>query len=485
MPLQIRRGTDAERQAMTVPLASGEPLWTTDDQRLYIGNGTTLPGSLTSVTGYTDEDTQEAVAELLLGASPITAADNSRHTGIVFVYDDDADRIDATVDFSNIDSLVVDSIQGSLFSDNSTLLVDATTGVFTGDFVGNLTGNVTGNLVGDIKGSVFGDDSSIIVDSNNNLINTPIILSNTGQLKIGDEGEPLEAQFFTANASNAVTFNAINSGVPPSINLNVSGGNYTVPTELDTPLTVQSGINFNSFVGGSFVPQVSLFARNSIDSDFLSIAPGGELLIQVANNDEFHYYTFGHQGIFQPTGGLQFPTFVNGLSYFGSSALAVELNDRPEPVPDALNSLVGTIIFDSDLGAFKGWTNDSDGTGTPGFEPLQMRNPIAATYTTATLPDQAAFTGSISGTTLTVTAGPTTGYIKLGMKVEGASVAANTYILEDLGGGTYLVNNSQTVTPAEAMTGPTVTAGTIIFVSDATSGNKFKGWDGSNWVPLG
>jgi hypothetical protein len=114
-----------------------------------------------------------------------------------------------------------------------------------------------------------------------------------------------------------------------------------------------------------------------------------------------------------------------------------------------------------------------------------MRNPIAATYTTATLPDQAAFTGSISGTTLTVTAGPTTGYIKLGMKVEGASVAANTYILEDLGGGTYLVNNSQTVTPAEAMTGPTVTAGTIIFVSDATSGNKFKGWDGSNWVPLG
>jgi hypothetical protein len=141
MPLQIRRGTDAERQAMTVPLASGEPLWTTDDQRLYIGNGTTLPGSLTSVTGYTDEDTQEAVAELLLGANPITAADNSRHIGIVFVYDDDADRIDATVDFSGIPVLEADAFKGSLFADDSSLLVDAVAGSI------NLDGTVKGNII--------------------------------------------------------------------------------------------------------------------------------------------------------------------------------------------------------------------------------------------------------------------------------------------------------------------------------------------------
>jgi hypothetical protein len=228
-----------------------------------------------------------------------------------------------------------------------------------------------------------------------------------------------------------------------------------------------------------------LITRNSVDSDFLSLAPGGELIVQVANNTEFNFFTFTHQGIFQSTGGLQVPTFVNGLSYFGSSALATALNGRPEPVTTALNTLVGTIVFDSDLGVFKGWTNDSDGAGTPGFETFQMRNPIAATYTTATRPTQAAFTGSIAGTTLTVTAGPSTGYLELGMKVNGASVAANTYILEDLGGGTYLVNNSQTVSPAEAMTGPVSTAGTIIFVSNATSGSKFQGWDGSSWVPLG
>jgi hypothetical protein len=147
MPLQIRRGTDAERQAMTVPLASGEPLWITDDQRLYIGNGTTLPGSLTSVTGYTDEDAQEAVAELLLGANPITAADNSRHIGIVFVYDDDADRIDATVDFSGIPVLEADAFKGSLFADDSTLLVDAVAGSI--------------NLVGTVKGDIIPNASEV------------------------------------------------------------------------------------------------------------------------------------------------------------------------------------------------------------------------------------------------------------------------------------------------------------------------------------
>lgn len=47
-------------------------------------------------------------------------------------------------------------------------------GVFTGNVTGNLTGNVTGNLTGfhtgDSKGSVFGDDSSVLVDGVNGYI---------------------------------------------------------------------------------------------------------------------------------------------------------------------------------------------------------------------------------------------------------------------------------------------------------------------------
>lgn len=37
MPLQLRRGTEAERQAMHEPLQEGEPLFITDTNLLYIG----------------------------------------------------------------------------------------------------------------------------------------------------------------------------------------------------------------------------------------------------------------------------------------------------------------------------------------------------------------------------------------------------------------------------------------------------------------
>ena len=143
MPLQIRRGLQAERQAMTVPLASGELLYVTDDQRLYIGNGTTLGGI--QVTGYTDEDAQEAVAEILLGANPITSPDNSRHTGITFTYDDNDNRIDAVVDFSGLAVLEADAFKGSVFADDSGLLVDAVAGSI------NLDGTVKGDIVPDFN----------------------------------------------------------------------------------------------------------------------------------------------------------------------------------------------------------------------------------------------------------------------------------------------------------------------------------------------
>lgn len=91
-----------------------------------------------------------------------------------------------TITFNNEVDIV-----GSIFADNSTLLVDGVNGLipasvvqgtFTGGVVGNVTGNLTGNVVGnvtgnttgyhtgDIKGSVFGDNSSKIVDAVENKV---------------------------------------------------------------------------------------------------------------------------------------------------------------------------------------------------------------------------------------------------------------------------------------------------------------------------
>jgi hypothetical protein len=134
MPLQIRRGTNAERLTMTQPLASGELLYVTDDQRLYVGNGTTIGG--VPVTSYTNEDARDAAASLF---------NNGSHTGITFTYNDVNDTIDAAVDFSTVNTLVADSFQGSLFADDSTLLVDGINGTF------NLDGTIKGNIVPNIS----------------------------------------------------------------------------------------------------------------------------------------------------------------------------------------------------------------------------------------------------------------------------------------------------------------------------------------------
>ena len=87
---------------------------------------------------------------------------------------------------------MIGDVTGSVFADNSTMLVDGVNGrivgpVFanvtgdangthTGAVVGNVTGNLTGNVDGDITGSIFGDDSSLIVDGNNNKV---ILTNNT------------------------------------------------------------------------------------------------------------------------------------------------------------------------------------------------------------------------------------------------------------------------------------------------------------------
>lgn len=131
MPLQIRRGTNAERLAMTQALAQGELLYVTDDQRLYIGNGATLGG--VAITGYTNEDAQDAVAPMFTGGT---------HSGITFAYNDALNVINATLDLSTYSGTInAAAFKGTLTADDSTILIDAV------DSKINLDGTVKGNII--------------------------------------------------------------------------------------------------------------------------------------------------------------------------------------------------------------------------------------------------------------------------------------------------------------------------------------------------
>ena len=155
MPLQIRRGTNAQRQAMTQALAQGELLYVTDDQRLYIGNGSTLGGI--QITGYTNEDAQDAAAQLFANGAP--------HTGITFSYNDAGAGITAVVDLLNNTGTIGGVFKGNVVAEDSTLLIDAASGQIVGPVFANVTGNVTGNLTGNAS-SATATSTLNITDTN-------------------------------------------------------------------------------------------------------------------------------------------------------------------------------------------------------------------------------------------------------------------------------------------------------------------------------
>lgn len=153
MPLQIRRGTEAERQALTSVngLVVGELLYVTDDRKIYVGTGN-YPGAPTSgpnawwkgsvATSYNDDNAKAAAGTAIIGGT---------HQSITFTYDNIAKTISSTLDLSDYNGTIkAGSFKGSLLTDDgSTLggvvLVDATNGSI------NLDGTVKGDIVPDLN----------------------------------------------------------------------------------------------------------------------------------------------------------------------------------------------------------------------------------------------------------------------------------------------------------------------------------------------
>ena len=178
MPLQIRRGTNAQRQAMTQALAQGELLYVTDDQRLYIGNGSTLGGI--QITGYTDEDAQDAAAQLFVNGAP--------HTGITFSYNDAGAGLTAVVDLLNNTGTIGGVFKGNVVAEDSTLLIDAASGQIVGPVFANVTGNVTGNLTGNASSATVASTLDITNTNGLTTVYYPTFVENrtTGQIVRAD-----------------------------------------------------------------------------------------------------------------------------------------------------------------------------------------------------------------------------------------------------------------------------------------------------------
>lgn len=344
MPLQIRRGTNAERLNMTQPLASGELLYVTDDQRLYIGNASSLGG--VQITGYTDEDAQDAAAELFT---------NGTHTGIVFTYNDALNRIDATVDLAAFDGpIVADSLKGSVFADDSSIIVDSIDKIvyatLTGNVVGNVTGNLTGdaagahtgtfngaasgtfsgtatgtlngNVVGDVQGSVFADDSTKLIDgvsgdiSNGTLTLSGSVLSGTAigsiydtlisanvpVVAIGTRAEP--GALFVEGENYPLTIRG-EANAAEGVNFSIQAARYTGTTltpVVDTDLLGQ--LAFEGFEGTAFkkAAVIGSVVTSAIVADNFS----ADLTVNVLNQDGLYRpFAFRANGTFDAGFGVK------------------------------------------------------------------------------------------------------------------------------------------------------------------------------------
>jgi len=197
----------ADGQILTWSSSSNS--WVPGASNTFDGQFSSLSNVPTTVAGYGITDAYSHVditnTNGLTTTYYLTFVDNLSTEQILRADIDLKYRTDTnTLTASVFEGNLLGDVKGSVFGDDSTLLIDGSNslipasvvqGTFTGNVIGNLlgdvTGNVTGNLLGnvtgnvvgdvtgnvtgDIKGSVFGDDSTLLIDSVNSLIPASVV----------------------------------------------------------------------------------------------------------------------------------------------------------------------------------------------------------------------------------------------------------------------------------------------------------------------
>ena len=210
MALRLRRGTDAERQTIT-PL-EGELIYTTDTEKLYVGDGTTVGGNPIDSDTITDQlsDLSDVVLVGLQDGQTIAYdANNNRF--------EPADLASSINDLTDVDTTGVEV--GEILKWNGAAFVAAVEG--------NLTpsGTYDINIDGDVTGSVFGDDSTLLIDGiNNQLRVAEAVVDSTGFFfRDGTSGDgPTNIYVEALLGQSRLTFTSIDD----DNDLSLAGNNY-------------------------------------------------------------------------------------------------------------------------------------------------------------------------------------------------------------------------------------------------------------------
>lgn len=329
MPLQIRRGTTAQRLAIR-PLI-GELVYDTTTGQLFVGDSTdggvtgTLGGATT--TGISTEDAQDAAAALFQTGS---------HSGITFAYNDAAGRIDATVTVAATGPFDGD-LTGSVFADNSTLLVDGTGGRLVGPLA-------TSGLADNLPVNGF----SIVSTSNGNINISP---NGTGQVLI--------------NSGLTITGSVTKAG---NLLVNTTGGGAlqlgTSITNVDGNLVIIRNTYSANPLSGFFFSQHHS-NQQAVNFTLYRTRGSGLATQQLVDGDEIAGFDFVGQGPSSttPVGGAALTIAVDGTPSVGnvptkfqfgtnngsSNAVRAELSASGIWKVDSIQALSGTLSITGNL----------------------------------------------------------------------------------------------------------------------------------------
>lgn len=376
MPLRIRRGTNAER--LTITPSEGELIYTTDQKRVYVGDGTTLGGI---------ELTAEAVLETLATNLNLNNFDITG-TGNV--------DIDGNITSTGIISgSVVGDVKGSVFADDSTVIVDALTGTLTGNLTGDVTGNVqgsvfandstllvdsvngsfNGNLVGDVQGSIFADDSSIIIDGITKALYSETVIPPTNSLIILPNAPSISNNLNIVSTDSRSIIRLTNKS----------------DSDISAPGTVYGSIFFqrddinNDVVTGviagtseSILITCANTSGSFVESNYLSINNQGKVGLGTENPIE----KLDIRGNAVVSGNVEAASFKGSLVGDDSTIIVdsivgnitapgfIQFGSFTTAERDALTANAGMVIYNTTTNKFQGYSLDSDGLANPGWVDL-------------------------------------------------------------------------------------------------------------------
>jgi hypothetical protein len=400
MALRLRRGTDAERQLIT-PL-EGELVYTTDTKLLYVGDGTTVGGTLvtgagggsTTLNGLTDTDLTGAsngdVLAFNLGTNKWEPAEvfgsatldeltdtdlTGAGAGDVLAFNAANNKWEAAevpgLSVLSVDDLADVVIDGNILQPGQVLIWDES-GIWTNEYLttvfaeqqnykinivgddstiivntdtNDVTGNFYGDLIGNVTGNVRGDVNGSVFGDDSTLLVDGINGTISPSVLITTEISSILGNPINIKAGNTASLNlfGITNGSSNGSFFNYKASRGTVDEPLDTePNDIIAGFNFGGYYNNNYISAAQIVTRWDSSATLTNDRPGSVIAL-LTNNDT----TGSNIATFDKIGTWSAPVLKTG-----TYTEATPSDTRPS-TPTA-----GMIIFVSDAtngNRFQGW----------------------------------------------------------------------------------------------------------------------------------